>query len=38
MAFYLKNTNKDIFMTDKDEEDYKNNNVCRFCEKFIESD
>ena len=38
MAFYFKNTNKDIVMTDKDEEDYKNNNVCRFCEKFIESD
>ena len=36
MAFYFKNTNKDIVM--KDEEDYKNNNVCRFCEKFIESD
>ena len=38
MAFYFKNTNKDIVMTDKDEEDYKNNNVCRFCEKIIESD
>ena len=38
MAFYFKNTNKDIVMTDKDEEDYKNNYVCRFCGKFIESD
>ena len=38
MAFYLKNTKKDINMTDEDEEDYKNNNVCRFCGKFIESD
>ena len=38
MAFYFKNTNKDIIMTQKDEEDYKNNNFCRFCEKFIESD
>ena len=38
MAFYFKNTNKDIIMTQEDEEDYKNNNVCRFCEKFIESD
>ena len=38
MTFYFKNTNKDIVMTDKDEEDCKNNNVCRFCEKFIESD
>ena len=38
MAFYFKNTIKDIVMTDKDEEDYENNNVCRFCEKFNESD
>ena len=38
MAFYFKNTNKDIVMTDEDEEDYKNNNFCRFCEKNIESD
>ena len=33
MAFYFKNTKKDIIMTQKDEEDYKNNNICRFCEK-----
>ena len=38
IAFYFKNTNKDIIMTDKDEEDYRNNNICRFCEKNIESD
>ena len=38
IAFYFKNTNKDIVMTDEDEEDYKNINVCRFCEKFNESD
>ena len=38
MAFYFKNTNKDIIMTQEDAEDYKNNNICRFCEKFIESD
>ena len=38
MAFYFKNTNKDIIMTDKDEEDYENNNICQFCEKNIESD
>ena len=25
-------------MTDEDEKDYRNNNVCRLCEKFIESD
>ena len=38
MAFYFKNTNKDIIMTQEDEEDYKNNNICRFCEKEILSD
>ena len=37
-AFYFKNTKKDIIMTEEDEEDFKNNNVCRFCEKIIESD
>ena len=35
MAFYFKNTNKHIIMTKEDEEDYKNNNTCRFCEKEI---
>ena len=38
MAFYFKNTKKDIIMTQEDEEDYKNNNICRFCEKEILSD
>ena len=38
MAFYFKNTNKDIIMTQENENDYKNNNVCRFCEKDFESD
>ena len=38
MAFYFKNTNKDIIMTDDDEEEYRNDNVCRFCEKEILSD
>ena len=37
MAFYFKNTNKDIIMTQEDE-GYKNNNTCRFCEKEILSD
>ena len=35
MAFYFKNTKKDIIMTQEDEEDYKNNNICRFCEKIL---
>ena len=38
MAFYFKNTKKDIVMTEEDEEDYRNVNVCRFCEKEILSD
>ena len=38
MAFYFKNTKKDIVMTEENEEDYRTNNVCRFCEKNFESD
>ena len=38
MAFYFKNTKKDIIMKKENEEDFKNNNICRFCEKNIESD
>ena len=37
-TFYFKNTKKDNNMTEKDEKDYRNNNLCRFCEKNIESD
>ena len=35
MAFYFKNTKEDIIMTQEDEEDFRNNNICRFCEKEI---
>ena len=38
MAFYFKNTKKDIIMTDDDEEEFRNDNVCRFCEKETLSD
>ena len=38
MAFYFKNTKKDIIMTKENEEDFKNKNICRFCEKEIISD
>ena len=38
MTFYFKNTKKDIIMTDDDEEEFRNDNVCRFCEKEILSD
>ena len=35
MAFYFKNTKKDIIMTEENEEDFRNDNICRFCEKKI---
>ena len=38
MAVYFKNTKKDIIMTEENEEDNRSNNICRFCEKNIESD
>ena len=37
MAFYSKYTKKDMTMTEEDEEDFKKDNICRFCEKIIES-
>ena len=33
MAFYFKNTKKNIVMTEDDEEDSENNNICRFVRK-----
>ena len=33
LAFFFKNTKKDIIMAEKDEEDFRNSDVCRFCEK-----
>ena len=30
MAFFFKNTKKDIIMTEEDEEDYRNINICGF--------
>ena len=38
IAFYFNNTKKDIITTGEDEEDYRKNNICRFCEKNIECD
>ena len=35
MAVYFKNTTKNIIMIKEDEEDFRNNNICRFCEKNI---
>ena len=37
MTFYFKNLKKDIVMAE-DEEDFDKNNICRFCERNIESD
>ena len=38
MAFYFKNTKKAIIMTEEDDEDHRNTNICRFCEKEIITD
>ena len=38
MTFYFKNIKKEIIMTEEDKDDFRNNNICRLCEKFIESD
>ena len=38
MAFYFENTTKNFIMTEKDEEDYRINSICRFSEKEIVSD
>ena len=33
MTYYFENTKKDTIMTTEDEEDYKIDKICRFCEK-----
>ena len=38
MIFFFKNTKKEIIMTEEDEEDFKTEDVCKFCEKEIISD
>ena len=38
MVFYFKNTTEDIIMTEQDEEEFKNDKICRICEKEILSD
>ena len=38
MAFHFKETKKDIIMKQEDEKDFRNNSICRFCEKGILSD
>ena len=38
MAFCFKIIKKDIIMTEENEEEFKNNNIGRFCDKEILSD
>ena len=37
MAFYFKDTEIEIIMAQEGEEDFRNNNLCQFCAKNIES-
>ena len=38
MFSFFQNFNRDIIMTEKNEKDYRINNICRFFEKNIEPD
>ena len=38
MNFWFKNTKKDIIMTEENKQDFENDNICRHCEKYIETD
>ena len=38
MNFWFKNTKKDIIMTEENIQDFENDNICRYCEKYIETD
>ena len=38
MAFFFRNTNKHIILSEKDEEHYRKNNIIQFSEKNMESD
>ena len=38
MNFWFKNTKEDIIMTEENKKDFENNNICRYCEKYIELD
>ena len=35
--FWFKNTKKDNIMTEEDQYDFEKNNICRYCEKYIET-
>ena len=38
MNFWFKNTNKDIITTEEEKQDFENDIICRYCEKYIEID
>ena len=38
MHFWFKDTKKDIIMLEEDIQDFENNNICRYCNKYIETD
>ena len=38
MTFDFKKTKTDMFIKEENEDDYRRSNICRFCEKNIESD
>ena len=38
MNFCFKNTKKDIIMAEEDKQDFENDNICRYCDKYFESD
>ena len=38
MNLWFKNTKKDIIITEEDNQDFENDNICRYCEKYIETD
>ena len=35
MGFYFRNTDKYFVMSEKDENDFRNRKICRFCEKDL---
>ena len=38
MNFWFKNTNEEIIMTEENKQDFENDNICRYCGKYIETD
>ena len=37
-SFYFHNTKNDTIVTQKDKEDFENDNICQFCQKHKDSD